>query len=303
MKSNESIRCSNSIICGDSTVCGKYTLNDDMQVFFVNNVGILNSGWMPTGDTSTGYEYLYVNVENVTSSTLNITRIKNDIIVDIPDEYGRKLDFNASTGRLSLIGQGTTVLSTVQLSNGLALTDIVEDPVLHTITFKFNNAEDKVVDLVKVLGDALTIEGITDNKISTNKENKDAILKVDEGNAFVSGPQGDLPLYPDLGITSDTTITLRNNMERVLEGTTTSAIFKLEKEDASLQGFCAVVVFTTGTSPHITFDNQSGKTIVYIKENQKFQEITGLLSPRYQYNLFVLCNGINIEVYIQEIAI
>lgn len=309
MKSYETKKCNNDLLCGEDLVCGSpLTLQDDMQEFVYYNVGHINSGWIPTTTETGDVEYLYINVENVTSDTLDIIRIRNDIIVNIPNVYGTKLDFNAENGTLKLIGQNEKELSSVELVLGKTLISIETDDEQHKIIFKFSNDDDIVIDLVEVLGG---IEGLTNNKISTDKNNRDAILKVDEGNVFVSGPQGDLPLYPDLDINDSTTITLNNNMERTY-GIIAEAVFTLP-EEAGNQGFCAIVVFKTGASaiPNIEFINNTSLPIVYIKDNDVKETSTehssllpkDQLSAMYQYNLFILCNGVNIEIYIQEINI
>lgn len=307
MKSYETKKVNNNLVCDEDLVCGSpLTLQDDMQSFLYHNVGQLNSGWIPYNTDSGDVEYLFINVENVTSDTLDITRIKNDIIVDIPNVYGAKLDFNAETGKLSLIGRENKELSFVELSLGKSLINIESDDVAHTITFTFSNSEAVVINLVDVLGDALTIEGITDNRITTEEDNDGAVLKVLEDNAYVNG----LPLYPDLHTEDGSSVveTLGNN-EEVTYGTISSGTFTLEA-DAGNHGFCAVVVFKTWTDiPTIKFINESDKPISYIKENDIFlntdeRESTipkEYLSTRCQYNLFILCNGRTIEVYMQEI--
>ena len=64
MKSYYKKECSTDLYCDENLLCGSYlTLQEDMNNFFANNIGILNSGWIETGETPTGYEYLYVNVE------------------------------------------------------------------------------------------------------------------------------------------------------------------------------------------------------------------------------------------------
>lgn len=87
MISYEQKKCSGILLCASSTICGQMpTLEDDMYAFQEKNVGILNTGWLPMGENNGIFEYQFVNVENITSSTLDIKREKNTIIINLPNE-------------------------------------------------------------------------------------------------------------------------------------------------------------------------------------------------------------------------
>jgi len=275
LKSYEYNYCNDSLCCGDEVLCGKYlTLQEDMQDFFNNNVGILNSGWIQTNTTPGAYEFLYVNVENVTSSTLDIVRIKNNIIADIPNIYGTKLTFNATTGQISLIGRNDEdILSTIQLLGGLALVSIESNSEDHTITFTFNNHEDIVIDVYNVLQ-------------MYNYYTKEEIDNMYKLETSVS----DEPIA---------NIRLVNNIEisytDLHEGTfTVSEGFK--------HGDVSSITFTSTISPTISFptplNNLPNK---FIKDNNVFEQSELTFEADLQYNILILCNGLANEIYIQEI--
>jgi len=275
MKSYETKKCNNDLLCGEDLVCGSsLTLQDDMQEFVYYNVGHINSGWIQTDTTPGEYEYLYVNVENVTSSTLDIIRIKNNIIADIPNIYGTKLTFNATTGQISLIGRNDEdVLSTIQLLGGLALVSIESNSEDHTITFTFNNHEDIVIDIYNVLQ-------------MYNYYTKEEIDNMYKLETSVS----DEPIA---------NIQLVNNIEisytDLHEGTfTVSEDFK--------HGDVSSITFTSTISPIISFptplNNLPNK---FIKDNNVYEQSELTFEADLQYNILILCNGLANEIYIQEI--
>ena len=84
MRDTESVTVSDELVCGEELICGCLTIEQCMADFFYFNVGDLNTGWHPYETEEGTVEYLYVNVDNVTSDTLDITRIHNNIIAREP---------------------------------------------------------------------------------------------------------------------------------------------------------------------------------------------------------------------------
>ena len=274
MKSYEYISCTESINCGDQYVCGRLiTFQEDMSQFQLHNVGPLNTGWIETGDSETGYTYLYVNVDNVTSSTLDIVRIQNNIIVDIPNIYGTKLVFDSSKGELKLIGRDLeTVLSTVNLPVNMSLTNIEYDTHEHTITFKFNNHEDIVLNIYDIL---------EMNNYYTREE-IDAMFG----------------LHTSVSNEESVNITIQNNTE-ISYTNLHSGIFTIP-ENAE-HGYMVSITLTSTVDPSIEFKTNNELPIKYIMDNNVISVYEMNLEKDTQYNFIVLCNGLANEVYIQRI--
>ncbi len=107
-------------------------LTEEMQKFINYNVGDLNTGWEPTVDDQGKDKYIYVNIENVKSDTLDIYAIndKNHIKVEIPNIYGTSLYLNSETNELMLLGRNEqgepTILSTIPLAEDFPTKEEVE---------------------------------------------------------------------------------------------------------------------------------------------------------------------------------
>lgn len=118
--------------------------------------------------------------------------------------------------------------------------------------------------------------------------------------------QGEIDkILPDLSVVEEPVrpLVLEDNAEitisEVVSGTLNLQI------PANIQhGYCSYLVFTVGTNAvdlHIENEAQSSYPIHYIQSGEVIPQIE--LNFSCQYNLIALCNGVNVEVYIQEITL
>ena len=130
---------------------GPLTIEEDMYNFCLNMVGPVNTGWHHDEDDSGGSSYYYINVDDVISNTLDITRVRNIVQAEIPNLYGVGINLDLNNGLLKLIGRDLVVLSEETLPLGATITAIEYSTEAETITFKFSNLDDLVIDLKEII--------------------------------------------------------------------------------------------------------------------------------------------------------
>lgn len=110
-------------------------------------------------------------------------------------------------------------------------------------------------------------------------------------------------LAPDLNVNEDDTtdsLILEDNAETVYKLNLTR--LNLIIPETVKHGYCSSVTFTIqSTLPQISFINNSTFNLVLIQSNEKVTELE--LNPNCQYNCICICNGLQIEFYVQEIAL
>lgn len=125
------------------------------------------------------------------------------------------------------------------------------------------------------------------------------VLKIVDNNVLINGD----PLYPNLNVTSDTYIdkVLENNAEEVYD----NKLNKLELTipNTAKHGFCSYISFEPNLSFTFNVINNSIYGLKIIVNGAKTALSDLVFSDGCQYNLMFLCNGVNVELYIQEIQL
>ena len=126
------------------------------------------------------------------------------------------------------------------------------------------------------------------------------LIKITDTNVYV----GSEKLIPNLKVINDsyTTILAENNAETVFNNTIEN--LQIVIPESVKHGFCFYMSFETGaTTPTITFNNNSHKPLKFIMSGAVVKQNELEFATETQYNLMFLCNGIYLEVYIQEIQL
>ena len=283
MSKSEKINCSSSLICNDNSFCGRnVSLSEALGAFMQNNVGDLNTGWKEIEEFDSKAKYVYINVENVKSDTLLLTRINNDIIAEIPNIYGVKFYFDSTNGKLSLLGRDEEdkqiTLSTIDLPIERIINDIEFNSEEHTITLKYINHEADVLNIAEILQ--------MDNFY--NKEEIDEIIdKITPKN-----------------IEYDETKTNRILKDKydIKYHILVSGIFTIPE---CSHGYTSAITFLTGDiKPNITFINNVNNVEMKYVFCGEFINISNMgWQKNSQYDILILNDGRNIKIYIQEMSL
>ena len=125
------------------------------------------------------------------------------------------------------------------------------------------------------------------------------VLKIIDNNVLINGD----PLYPNLTVTSDTYIdkVLENNAEEVYDNKLNR--LELTIPNTAKHGFCSYISFEPNLSFTFNVINNSIYSLKIIVNGAKTTLSDLVFSEGCQYNLMFLCNGVNVELYIQEIQL
>ncbi len=125
------------------------------------------------------------------------------------------------------------------------------------------------------------------------------VLKIVDNNVLINGD----PLYPNLTVNSDTYIdkVLENNAEEVYDNKLNG--LKLTIPNTAKHGFCSYISFEPNLSFTFNVINNSIYSLKIIVNGAKTTLSDLIFSDGCQYNLMFLCNGVNVELYIQEIQL
>ena len=121
--------------------------------------------------------------------------------------------------------------------------------------------------------------------------------KIDEVNQRIDD------LAPDLKVNEEDAVDnliLEDNAETVYKLNLTR--LNLIIPETVKHGYCSSVTFTIqSTLPQISFINRSTFDLVLIQSNERVTELE--LNANCQYNCICICNGLQVEFYVQEIAL
>ncbi len=109
----------------------KGEINDEIVLITSNRIGI---GVTDTGIIGTEAPIRYVN-----SNTLSHKKDGDVIQLEIPNNYGTKLELNKSIGVISLIGNDGNVINSIDLYTERIITNIYYDSLTSEIVFEFEN--------------------------------------------------------------------------------------------------------------------------------------------------------------------
>lgn len=127
------------------------------------------------------------------------------------------------------------------------------------------------------------------------------LVEITDDNVIVGGEN----LIPNLTINKDkiTAITLENNAETIFEKPIENLI--IEIPNSLKHGFCSFVSFETAkTDISVSFNTvYANKPLKFIFSGATVKEEDLDFATETQYNIMFLCNGIYLEVYIQEIQL
>lgn len=127
------------------------------------------------------------------------------------------------------------------------------------------------------------------------------LVEITDDNVIVGGEN----LIPNLTINKDkaTTVTLENNAETVFEKPIENLIIEIPNN--LKHGFCSFLSFETAkTDVSVSFNAvYANKPLKFIFSGATVKEEDLDFATETQYNLMFLCNGIYLEVYIQEIQL
>ena len=125
------------------------------------------------------------------------------------------------------------------------------------------------------------------------------VLKIVDNNVLINGD----PLYPNLTVNSDTYIdkVLETNAEEVYDNKLNG--LKLTIPSTAKHGFCSYISFEPNSSFTFNVVNKSRYNLKVIMSGAKTTLYDLVFSEDCQYNLMFLCNGVNVELYIQEILL
>lgn len=253
---------------------GPLSIEEDMVNFQNHNVGGLNSGWHADTDSEGGTYYYYINVESVVSDTLILRRNLNIVQAEIPDIYGVGIHLDLSTGILKLLGRDNQELSSLQLQMGAMMTSIEEDKDNHTITFKFTNHDDIVIDIEEIIGNFYT------------KEEIDAMFE---------------------GIKVKTKVIEDRNVEFTILNNSDTSFTNIETATFTIpndieHGYSAAMSIRLNINyPEIQFDNQSDFELKFIMNNAVIPSTAIPWAMENQFEILFLCDGVDLKAYIQSI--
>ena len=127
------------------------------------------------------------------------------------------------------------------------------------------------------------------------------LVEITDDNVIVGGEN----LIPNLTINKEkiTTVTLENNAETVFEKPIENLIIEIPNN--LKHGFCSFLSFETAkTDVSVSFNTvYANKPLKFIFAGATVKEAELDFATETQYNLMFLCNGIYLEVYIQEIQL
>ena len=111
---------------------------------------------------------------------------------------------------------------------------------------------------------------------------------------------------PELYLIDDeiVNITLQNEQEYVLTSEVLSANFTFD--NTVKHGYCVSISFDTAIrTPDITFNNESESIypmrIIYQNAVIPINDL--VYNSNCEYNFIIICNGLNLELYVQEIEL
>lgn len=250
------------------------TIEEDMVEFQNYNVGGLNSGWHEEITESGDTYYYYINVEGVVSDTLEIRRNMNIVQAEIPNLYGVGINLDLTTGLLKLLGRESVVLSEQQLALGSMISSIESDNDAHTITFKFTNQEDLVLNVKDIIG-------------SSDYYTKDEINEMFNEIKVKTRVIEDSEVEFEIINNSDTTFTSVETARFIIPGDV-------------VHGYSAAVSIKFNVSePNVEFINNSQFVLKFIMNGAVIER--PFWNNAYQYELLILCDGTEIKAYVQEI--
>ena len=158
--------------------------------------------------------------------------------------------------------------------------------------------------------DNLTIEDITDDRISVNNNiefknsESNKVAEVTNDNIVVNNY---FKVAPELYLIDDETvnITLHNEQEYVLTSNVLNVNFTFD--NTVKHGYCVSISFDTANRvPHINFNNNpevTGYNLKVIFQNAIIPISELVYSSNCEYNFIIICNGLNLELYVQEIEL
>ena len=123
------------------------------------------------------------------------------------------------------------------------------------------------------------------------------VLKIVKNNVLLNG---DI-LAPDLKVVNNTqtTVELENNAEKTFSNTINNLTITIP--DTVKHGFTSYIVLEPSASFSANIVNNSSFNLRIIKAGSTVSTLD--FEPNCQYNLLFLCNGVNLELYVQEIVI
>ena len=125
------------------------------------------------------------------------------------------------------------------------------------------------------------------------------VVKIVDNNVLLNGE----PLSPNLTVNSDTIINkvLETNAEEVYDNKLNG--LNLTIPSSAKHGFCSYISFEPASTFTFNVFNESEYSLKVIMNGAKTALSDIQFIDNCQYNLMFLCNGVNVELYIQEIQL
>lgn len=125
------------------------------------------------------------------------------------------------------------------------------------------------------------------------------VVKIVDNNVLLNGE----PLSPNLTVNSDTIINkvLETNAEEVYDNKLN--VLNLTIPSSAKHGFCSYISFEPASTFTFNVINESEYSLKIIMNGAKTTLSDIQFVDNCQYNLMFLCNGVNVELYIQEIQL
>ena len=191
------------------------------------------------------------------------------------------------------------VVSTDKITNR----PIYKEVILTESEFYANYTEDYYKILVqenRVEEELIPRIQLDENESIYRDQHGNNTLQITDNDIVVNGYK----LTPDLKIRSESN--LRLEIKDNSEVSFANEIENLAIEIPSIvkHGFCSYLTFETGTkTPNIIWKNKSTKPLKFIMSGATVKQDELEFASDSQYNIMFLCNGIYLEVYIQEIQL
>lgn len=254
---------------------------------------------LPYGNTDYEYTLKYVS-EPVTEDTFKpgkyytkFDQVTKPVIPDKTDYMIKSKNYKAGTIYYKIIGYNEFTNDPIYDKVGLTEEEFYSDPTIDY--YKIISIQ----NTLKVL-DVTRLELAPEKNIIRNSIGEESLV-IENEDIFVKGTR----LAPKL------TVSNKETLNRILED---NAEITISEQLANLcltipadikHGFCSYLTFeaVSNRDPVISITNLSKFNFRIIRDNEVIRAAELRLTSDCQYNLLFICNGVNIELYIQEIQL